>query len=109
MAILIACFNERTAVFSVGPSFLSSPFVANVHCVHMHQEGDDPTLVAFEFVVMPGVALNISRIPKDVFIWRSFQCSNPLKQILDRHCDSRSAICHATVVPIPTSQIFAKS
>jgi hypothetical protein len=31
-------------------------------------------------VFMPGVGLNISsrKIPSDVFMWRSFQCSNRL-------------------------------
>src|SRR4249920_3349205 len=59
--------------------------------------------------IRPGVGLNISsrKIPSDVFMWRSFQMLKPSEQekILNRRCDSRSGICHTTVVPIPTSRI----
>ena len=62
------------------PVILVIAFVTHLDSVHLRQKGNDSTVAAFEFVFMPGVGLNISsrKIPSDVFMWRSFQCSNRL-------------------------------
>ena len=80
MAILMACFERTDGRLFCQPVILVIAFVTHVDSVHLQQKGNDSTVAAFEFVFMPGVGLNISsrKIPSDVFMWRSFQCSNRL-------------------------------
>ena len=108
MAILMACFGTDGRLFCQ-PVILVIAFVTHVDSVHLQQKGNDSTVAEFEFVFMPGVGLNISsrKIPSDVFMWRSFQCSNRLsmRRFSNCHCDFAQWHLPHHSCANPTSQI----